>query len=256
MNKIVKITNNIDMIEQYQRDGVPCILLLDETNKDKDTSKAKYCALLDEEDMSLDFFSDTSSDISLTEDKDRHIREILGDDYLNLVEARCFGKPLVIANTDRLIIREFISEDVNEICNIYEGKDTGFIQAFYESKDDAKRIIDKYINEVYDFYGYGLWAVLLKETEELIGVVGFTPRESSDELIDIELGYAIGASHRRKGYGYEAVCAAIDYAKSNLEYHKILIYVNNQNIPGKTLGNKIKVLTSDVIFCSIDEADK
>lgn len=246
MNKNVKITNNIEDIIEYQTKGLPCILILDDSNKNKDTSKAKYCALLSREDM---LGREYNPDDSIL---DGEIRIILGDDYLNLVEARCYGKPLVIAMTERLLIRELMIKDVDKICDIYEGEETGFIQRFYESKEDAAGVMDRYIHEVYDFYGYGLWAVVLKESQEVIGIVGFTPRDSKKDVPDIELGYAINKQYRNKGYGYEAAKAAIEYAEKNIEYGQILICVNKNNIPGKNLGNKIKVLTSDVFFCSID----
>lgn len=238
MNKTVKITNNIEEIIEYQKNKIPCVLLLDDSNKDKDTSGIKYCALLEKEDMQ----------------DEEYIRNLLGDEYLDMVEARCYGKPLVIANTNRLVIRELTMGDIDGICNIYEGKDTDFLGCFYESREDAAAIINRYINEVYDFYGFGLWAVVLKDTDELVGVVGFTPRDSGKDKIDIELGYAINTSYRKRGLGYEAAKAVIEYADNNIEHNNILINVNSDNIPGKILGNKLKVLTTDVIFCSIDEA--
>ena len=117
---------------------------------------------------------------------------------------------------------------------------------------NAELIGYKPFKKVYDFYGYGLWAIVLKESQEVIGIVGFTPRDSQKDVPDIELGYAINKQYRNKGYGYEAAKAAIEYAEKNIEYGQILICVDKNNIPGKNLGNKIKVLTSDVFFCSID----
>lgn len=239
MNRNVRITDNIDKIREYQRQGIPCILVLNDKNSGLDTSCAKYCALLDE-------------DIT-SEDK---VREILGDAYLDLVEARALGKPLIISSSDRIIIRELTIDDAEAIYDLYENSNTHFLEDFYDSKEEARAIISRYINDVYNFYGYGLWAVTLRENEKVIGIVGFTPRDSSDEVMDIELGYAIHPDFQQKGYGLEAAMAAVNYAKENIEYGKILINVEKGNIQGERLGNKIQVLTTDVLFCSIDGAER
>lgn len=64
--------------------------------------------------------------------------------------------------------------------------------------------------------GYDM-AVVLKETEDLIGNVGLTKFHGpADELEDIEIGYHIGEAYQGKGYGTEAAKAAVEWGFTEL----------------------------------------
>lgn len=237
----VKITDSIELISQYQKNGIPCILLLNDSNENQDISCARYCAYLDEEDKLR------ISDIVSEKERISAVKKILGDDYINLVWSRFNNQPVTIASSERIVIRELTISDVQDLYDIYEeiGQE---LEPFFDNKEDANRVLDQYIKEVYDFYGFGIWGVELTGSENIIGIVGFTPRDSEGDVMDIELGYAIRPSYQRRGYAMEAAHMAIEYASKNIEYGHILIKVKENNIPGQILGEKLKVLTSDIKY--------
>ncbi len=244
----VMITDNIDLLSEYQSKGIPCILLLNDKNRDKDTSKARYCALLDKEDeLRIGNAKDRA-------DRQEILSEVLGKDYINLVIARSKNEPLVIMRSERIVIREFTSFDADDICKLYDEAGDS-LEPFFDNKAEAGSVIEKYIHDVYDFYGYGLWAIELVENHEFIGIVGFTPRDSFGDNPNIELGYAINKKHQRKGYAFLAATMAIEYASQNIDYEKILINVNNDNIPGQILGEKLRVFSSDVYYTIMNRRD-
>ena len=74
-----------------------------------------------------------------------------------------------VIETGRLIIREFVPEDLEALYRIYESADTRFLQPLSEDREEELEKLKSYIQYVYGFYGFGLWAVCLKETGALIG---------------------------------------------------------------------------------------
>ena len=65
--------------------------------------------------------------------------------------------------------------------------------------------------------GFGLWAVCLKETGEMIGDCGLTLQNIDGEMLP-EIGYHIRKDCQRKGYAKEAASAVLKWAFENTEY--------------------------------------
>jgi RimJ/RimL family protein N-acetyltransferase len=76
-------------------------------------------------------------------------------------------------------------------------------------------------------------AVVLRETRELIGHVGFhgPPGVNALRADDaVEVGYTIFPAHRRRGYATEAVAALLDWARTQ-GIHRFVASVGPQNDP-------------------------
>lgn len=65
---------------------------------------------------------------------------------------------------------------------------------------------------MYGFFEHGLWLVIRKEDNKVIGRAGIENREIDGEL-QKELGYLIGKPWQGKGYAAEACLAILDYVK-------------------------------------------
>ena len=72
--------------------------------------------------------------------------------------------------------------------------------------------------ERYRIFGFGLWAVCLKETGELIGDCGLTMQLINGQ-IKPEIGYHIRADKQRKGYAKEAAIAVRDWIFNNSPFN-------------------------------------
>ena len=82
------------------------------------------------------------------------------------------GKFLI--ETERLLIREMQQSDFDALCRILCDEDV--MRAAYESAfspDEAQNWLNRHLKR-YEDYGFGLWAVVLKETNEMIGQCGLT----------------------------------------------------------------------------------
>ena len=65
--------------------------------------------------------------------------------------------------------------------------------------------------------GFGLWAVCLKDTGEMIGDCGLTLQNIKGEILP-EIGFHIRRDCQRKGYAKEAARAVRDWAFRNTDY--------------------------------------
>lgn len=137
-----------------------------------------------------------------------------------LVLLRHLGLPWPIARSERLLLRELQAEDA---CRIPAAECWGEERVF----SDPQRL-EAYVKRQYAFFEYGIWAVLRRDTNELIGLCGLDhPRllpqaEKALKALGpgqpwLELGYRIFAPYRRRGYGLEAAKAAADYGHEVLE---------------------------------------
>lgn len=134
----------------------------------------------------------------------------------------------MIIETDRLILREYIPEDFNALFEILSDAET---MKHYPAPFDATKTrnwINRNIDN-YKKYGFGLWAVILKETGKFIGDCGITMQNIDGEILP-EIGYHIHKKHWRKGYAKEAASAVRNWFFHNTRYDIIYSYMKYTNI--------------------------
>lgn len=149
-------------------------------------------------------------------------------DYLKKVYLRLSNKPWTILQTERLILREMTVDDVEYFYEIYSDPSiTEYMDPLFENPEDEKLYTINYIRNIYGFYGYGLWTVIEKSTDKIIGRAGISPVEGEEYP---DLGFVIAKSHQRKGYATEICKAIISYAKNELEFSTIQARVNPDNL--------------------------
>ena len=136
---------------------------------------------------------------------------------------------IMIIETERLVLKEMSLNDVNGLSDVLLDPDVMRYYPYPFTYDDVLFWINRNI-ERYQIFGFGLWGVFLKETNEMIGDCGLT-MQIIDEVIKPEIGYHIKKSHQRKGYAKEAAIAVRDYAFSNTPFKTIYSYMLSDNIP-------------------------
>ena len=131
--------------------------------------------------------------------------------------------------TERLILREMTNADFDALYAVLADSD---IMQHYPYTFDEKRVrgwIDKNI-ERYAVFGFGLWAVCLKETGEMIGDCGLT-MQLIDGKIKPEIGYHIRKDQQRRGYASEAARAVRDWTFKNTPFNAVYSYMKEANLP-------------------------
>ena len=86
------------------------------------------------------------------------------EEFLERVVRRRLHMPWIIAETERLVIREFTAEDAAHMIS----EDAGPGDAIFHSREK----LTAYIDSQYRFFEYGIWAVVEKESMAVIGKAG------------------------------------------------------------------------------------
>lgn len=159
--------------------------------------------------------------------------------FLTDVYNRFYNLPITIATTNRIVIREMVVEDLDELYRLYANPEiTRFLETLYENREEEIEFTKAYIKHMYGFYGYGMWSLLDKKTGKLIGRAGLNNRDLDGE-IQIELGYMIGVPYQRQGYAYESCHEILKFAVDKLECFKINCFINHDNEASVSLVKKL-----------------
>jgi len=151
-----------------------------------------------------------------------------------------------IRETERLVIREMTPADLNALCHIMcdeEGMRPAYARAF--SPDEVQGWLNRHLNR-YRNDGYGLWAVVLKETGEMIGQCGLT-RQTWKEKEILEIGYLFQKEHWHRGYATEAAIACKEYAFSALDAEWVYSIIRDTHVASQkvALRNGMRLLDRD-----------
>ncbi|MCH5271747.1 MAG: GNAT family N-acetyltransferase [Lachnospiraceae bacterium] len=158
-------------------------------------------------------------------------------DYLERVYRRCVGLPWEIMETKSCILRETTEEDLDAFYRIYaEPSITRYMENLFEDREKERAYIAQYREKIYGFYGFGIWTVLLKETEEIIGRAGLDMRAGFEEP---ELGFLIGVPWQGRGFAQEICEAILFYAKAALEFTQVQAMVEPENDVSLMLLDKL-----------------
>lgn len=159
-------------------------------------------------------------------------------EWLNHIWQRKWNIPWQILTTKRCYLMELSLEDLDELYEIYgeEGM-TDYVEPLYD-RETEEAYERAYIENMYGFYGYGMWLIREKENGRLIGRAGLENHEYEGKW-ELELGYLIAKPYQRKGYAYEVCLAILQYAAENLEYETVCCRVEAENLPSVALAEKL-----------------
>lgn len=129
--------------------------------------------------------------------------------------------------TERLFLRELTPGDVDALYAVLGDSDIMRHYPYTFDMDRVKRWIDRNISR-YEVFGFGLWAVCLKETGELIGDCGVTMQNIDGDILP-EIGYHIAKAHQRRGYAKEAARAVRDWTFSHTPFGMVYSYMKEDN---------------------------
>ena len=135
----------------------------------------------------------------------------------------------IILETDRLFLREMSMDDFDALYKILADAE---IMQHYPYSFDEKRVrdwIERNMNR-YVKDGFGLWAVCLKDTGEMIGDCGLTLQNIEGEMLP-EIGYHIRRDKQHNGYAKEAAKGVLEWAKENTDYPALYSYCKYTNLP-------------------------
>lgn len=111
--------------------------------------------------------------------------------------------------TPRLLLRRFTIADADSLFEVFADPDARRFYPEMEERSAVERWIQKNLLR-YDEYGFGLWAMIERDSGRLVGDCGLSYQDV-EGVSELEVGYHVLAAARRKGYATEAACSCLDH---------------------------------------------
>lgn len=149
----------------------------------------------------------------------------------------------MVLETKRLFLREMEQSDFDSLCQILKDEETMYAYEGSFSDLEVQEWLDKQLAR-YHKYGFGLWAVILKETGEMIGQCGLTMQQwKNTELL--EIGYLFQRAYWHKGYATEAAKACKKYAFEDLQAKEVCSIIRDTNIASQKVAIRNGMTVTD-----------
>ncbi len=142
--------------------------------------------------------------------------------------------------TDRLFLRLMKQDDIEAITRIFTDKNV--LRAFdlkSLSGEQIKSWLERNL-EHQEKYGYGLFSVVLKSNNEVIGDCGLEHTDFRGTPC-VEIGYDFLSKYWNKGYATEAALAVKDYAINlqEIDLGSLCSFIRKNNLASMRVSKKI-----------------
>jgi RimJ/RimL family protein N-acetyltransferase len=138
--------------------------------------------------------------------------------------------------TSRLLLRMFSQDDLGDLSRIYADADVmRYLSGHPLTRDETAGWL-KYFLDGWENYGFGWWAVVLKESGELIGHCGLQFIHVTPE---IEATYGLAKEYWRMGLASEAARACLRYGFEQLEIDRIYALADPGNIASHRVMERV-----------------
>ena len=140
----------------------------------------------------------------------------------------------MIFATERLYLREMNRADYGALCKILQDGETMYAYEGAFSDAEVQEWLERQLSR-YQKWGFGLWAVVLKKTGEMIGQCGLTMQPWKDWEV-LEIGYLFQRAFWHQGYATEAARACKEYAVQTLNAVEVGSIIRGTNIPSQQVA--------------------
>ncbi len=155
-----------------------------------------------------------------------------------------------IAETPRLLLRELTIADAPAMCRL--NADERMMRQLPVPADNSvaaeRDRLARYIARAYRVDGFGIWATIWRETEEIIGRCGLR-RQTLDDGEHVELTYQIASAWWGRGIATEAAGEIRDFAFSSLGLDRLIALILPDNIASRGVAEKIGMCYLREVTC-------
>ncbi|MDQ3454444.1 MAG: GNAT family N-acetyltransferase [Actinomycetota bacterium] len=167
--------------------------------------------------------------------------------------------------TPRLVVRDLAAADLDDVHRILDLD----LQMDDKSRELRARWLDWTVLD-YEFRrrahqpGYGEYGVALRDTDELVGLVGLVPSLMPFGLLpayggrgalavpEVGMFWAVATEHQRRGYAAEAARALIDFGFTQLNVARLVATTDRDNVASaavmRSLGMTVAEHNGDAPF--------
>ena len=151
--------------------------------------------------------------------------------------------------TERLILRKPEHDDLDGYLAIWSDPEVvRFLGGRTLSREEVPQGIERMLKQ-WDRHGVGLFSVLRKEDERLIGRVGYllwdperwvsAMHEELEDPLELEIGWVIASPFWNQGYATEAAAACRDHAFDELGRDRVISLIAPENLASIRVAEKI-----------------
>lgn len=152
----------------------------------------------------------------------------------------------VIIETDRLYLREMWRSDYPDLCRMLQDDDVMYAYEGAFSDEEVQAWLDKQLLR-YQKDGFGLWAVILKTTGQMIGQCGLTIQDCNGRQV-VEIGYLFQKSVWHNGYATEAARACKEYAFNTLKESEVYSIIRDTNTASQNVAIRNGMIKTDSLI--------
>lgn len=150
--------------------------------------------------------------------------------------------------TERLVLREWSETDILPFAEINRDEE---VMKYFPKKlsyEDTVGFYDRIVREFAE-YGYGLYAVELKQTGEFIGYTGFHRFDFAAGFSPgVEIGWRLDSRYWNRGYATEAARACLDYAGKKKWFARVYSFTALCNRRSERVMQKIGMEYAGTFF--------
>ncbi|MGH6761833.1 MAG: GNAT family N-acetyltransferase [Phyllobacterium sp.] len=146
-----------------------------------------------------------------------------------------------VLETERLVLRAHRIDDFNAYHAIWSDPEiVRFITGKPSTEEESwGRLLNRAGH--WHMLGFGFWAIEDKASGALIGEAGFlNARREIEPPLDgsAEMGWALLPCYQGKGLAMEAITAALEWGKSNLDFLRATCIISPDNAPSLRLAER------------------
>lgn len=150
----------------------------------------------------------------------------------------------MVLETERLFLRWLTPDDYRALSEILQDEETMYAYNGAFSDAETKEWLDRQLNRYEQYeHRFGLWAVVLKETNKMIGQCGITVQPWKGREV-LEIGYLFNRAFWHNGYAAEAANACRKYAFDVLGAEEVCSIIRDTNTASQNvaLRNEMQIV--------------
>ncbi len=140
----------------------------------------------------------------------------------------------MVLETERLVLRRFMEPDGAAWSKVLADPQVMYAYEHGFSPEEVRQWMDRQ-QERYEKNGFGLWAVIEKESGELIGDCGITMQDWNGREVP-EIGYHLRRDKWGQGFATEGAIACRAYGFRVLGFPEVFSIIRDNNFPSQRVA--------------------
>ena len=156
---------------------------------------------------------------------------------------------MVIAETQRLILRHFHTLDGEAMDRVFGDAEVMRYGSGVQTPEWVRKWLRGCLEDYYQKWGFGLWAVVERDSREVVGFCGLSRFADVGGQPETEIGYRLAGANWGLGYATEAAGAVRDYAFGELGLKRLISIIDPRNAASVRVAEKTGMrYEKDVVF--------